>query len=113
MSKHIESNKENQHIKKTRILKKEKQDLIRRHYDLKDLISHSITLQDVKEKHILFVKIDKEFSILCTTKFNAYSYLSEYHDNLDNDYYFSYLNHRANRMLKDIDRILFYFDKQD
>ena len=91
--------------------RKTKNDLIQRYKNLKKLIYDSYEITCVEKKHMVFSDIDDEFAVLCPKKFNSYTPLGIFQNNLDNDYYFQYLNNRLTKMIKDIDRILFYFDK--
>jgi len=91
--------------------RKAKEKLIQRYKDLKTMIFVAYEIKEVNEKHDSFHDIDQEFSDLCPKKYNSYTLLGEFQENLRNDYYFCYLNNRLTKMIKDIDRILFYFDK--
>jgi hypothetical protein len=109
----VEKQYKDQVERKTRLLKKEKEDLLKQYYALRFLILSVSSLEHTKDIHNSFAAIDKEFSKLCKPKYSSYEPLPEYRANLENPHYHMYLVHRANKMVKDIDRILFYFVKQD
>ena len=104
--------KEIKHKQKIREKKrKAKEKLILRYKSLKKMINKSYKIKDVNRKHDSFHDIDEEFSDLCPKKYKSYTTLGIFQEHLRNEYYFCYLNNRLTKMIKDIDRILFYFDK--
>lgn len=89
--------------------KQKRQILIRRYYALQDFLRDTIPITDIVRKHNRMKYVDKEFAEIAKTKFVQYFPMTEYVDTLITEYYETYLNHRAKRMIDDIERILFYF----
>lgn len=97
--------------RKSKAAKKlERENTVHRFDLLKQNIEKAKLVDNAKQKHLLILDIDREFSVLCEKKYEAYSRLGTFEEDYENEYYFNYLNNRLNKMIKDIDRILFYFD---
>jgi len=92
--------------------KREQKDEVAELYiDLKNRIAQLEIITDIEMKHIALDYIDDEFSYMAPKKYNAYFELSEFYSALDNPNYEAYLNSRIKKMIKDINKILFYFGK--
>lgn len=92
--------------------KREQKDKVAELYiDLKNRISSLQIIDDVEMKHIALDYIDDEFSYMAPKKYNAYFELTEFYSDLNNSDYNAYLNSRIKKMVKDINKILFYFGK--
>lgn len=91
--------------------KKQKENLIKKFEALKAEINLSIYIDDLLTRHNTLSVLDDEFRILCPKKYNAYFELGEFNVTYFPEPYKIYLNNRSNKMLRDIDKILFYFGK--
>lgn len=85
--------------------------LVQRYQALKEFIIQTIKMNDIKIKHQRMMYVDKEFSQICKKKFDQYFLLEEFRQGTIIEFHEAYLNSRAKKMIVDIDRILFYFNK--
>lgn len=79
--------------------------------DLKNRIAKLIIISDIEMRHLALREIDNEFSYLASKKYNAYFELTDFYIELNNSNYDKYLDSRIKKMIKDINKILFYFSK--
>jgi len=91
--------------------KSQKENIIRKYDALKQGIEESKTIVDLKNRHNMLSTLDEEFKILCAKKYNAYFPLGDFKPEYDPISYSGYLNNRSFKMLRDVDKILFYFGK--
>lgn len=91
--------------------KEQKEKLIVKYEELKSQIREINEIEDIREKHYAMDTMDKEFAILCPNKAKAYWDMDEFRNELLNDNYEIYMNGRLRKMIRDIDKILFYFGK--
>ena len=92
--------------------KQQKEKLIIKYEALKLDIENSRAITDIELRHETLFKLDSEFKTLCPKKYNAYFELGDYNRDYNVESYNSYLNNRSFKMVRDINKILFYFGKQ-
>lgn len=91
--------------------KQQKENIIVKYQTLRENIEASKTIDDLKLRHETLSKLDDEFKILCPKKYNAYFGLGDFKSGYDPFAYRGYLNNRSFKMVRDINKILFYFGK--
>jgi hypothetical protein len=91
--------------------KKQKDFIIKKYEQLKLDIESSKKIVDLQSRHNRLSILDDEFRILCSKKYNAYFNMGNYNNEVIFDYYKKYLDSRSFKMIRDINKILFYFGK--
>lgn len=91
--------------------KKQKDNIIKKYEILIEGIENSTAIIDLKERHLILAELNNEFKILCPKKYNAYFDMGEFKTQYIADYYKTYLDSRSFKMIRDINKILFYFGK--
>lgn len=91
--------------------KKQKEYLIIKYEALKEGIENSKKIDDLRVRHDTLTVLDDEFKILCPKKYNAYFAIGEFKTENEPFSYRSYLNNRSYKMIRDINKILFYFGR--
>lgn len=91
--------------------KKQKEEIIIKYETLREDIRNTSMIEDLEARHFALSNLDQEFKLLCPKKYNAYFEMGSFKPEYDPNAYAGYLKNRSFKMIRDINKILFYFGR--